>query len=110
SDLDVPKLPRSGFDFTGWDRFVELGIVLSRGDNPSPAQWNAFFKTPAARMTERPVSLRALQLAFIPSMARERDSLASRSEDAQQAVYLKRSFDRREQIQRWRDTTTLQPL
>jgi hypothetical protein len=110
ADFDVPPLPKSGFDFTAWDRFVELGTILSREENPSAAQWSAFFHAPASRMTERPVTVRALKLAFVPALAHERDSLATRSADGAQATYLKRVFDRRAEVQRWRDTIQLQAI
>jgi hypothetical protein len=72
-----PALPNTGVDYSAVDEFYTIVAILSRGGDPTEAQWQALRATPGYRLVEidNPGIRARLELAFKPSLAARRDSV-----------------------------------
>jgi hypothetical protein len=105
--LDLPSLPETGVDFTALDHFWAMVDTLSRGGEPSEAQWQALFTAPGYRLVIGNVQTvrRDLELAFRPANRALRDSLVQAQNDqASRLRHLTRAASLRDALTALRDS------
>jgi len=79
-ELDLPPMPVEPVDWTAVDQFWMAVDTLSRGIEPSRAQWRALVTSPGYRiaMLSHSDLPRLIDIAFNPARRSERDSILSR--------------------------------
>lgn len=82
-ELDLPRMPVAGVDWSAVDAFWMAVDTLSRGLEPSAAQWRSLLLTPGYRiaMISHPDMKRLIDLTFLPARRAERDSTLKRASD-----------------------------
>jgi hypothetical protein len=109
-DLQLPPMPPTGVDWSAIDQFWMAVDTLSRGIEPSFAQWRALMITPGYRIAaiSYPTIARAIDIALRPSRRAERDSVLRRSSlDSAVVAHVLVAAASREELVRFR--TALEP-
>lgn len=80
-ELELPPMPIGPVDWTAVDQFWMMVDTLSRGIDPSRAQWRALMSTPGYRiaMISHSEIQRQIDIAFRPARRAERDSILKRA-------------------------------
>lgn len=104
----TPPLPPTGIDFTGVDRFWNVGRILTRDSEPTAAQWAELFSTPGYRLALKnlgPELKDDIDLALRPSRHVEFVRATAGGDDhALMLVHLAQAWARGAELEAYRDS------
>jgi hypothetical protein len=103
----LPRIPRTGLDFSAIDEFWRVADLLQRDQDPTTEQWRALLTTVGYRLSLRMVSTTRsdLEMALKPSKRAVFDSVSRlQTDEASRVRHLARAATHRAELARYRDS------